>query len=72
MFRNTPRGKPQWTRPVYPDMTAENIAWKEFLGWRGGARVRCQPVCELAAVSGILRRRSAGKPESADGVLGTK
>jgi predicted dehydrogenase len=25
MYRNTPHGKPQWTRPVYPDMTAETI-----------------------------------------------
>ena len=32
MFRNTPRGKPQWTRPVYPDMTPANISWKDFLG----------------------------------------
>ena len=24
MYRNTPHGKPQWTRPVYPDMTPEN------------------------------------------------
>jgi predicted dehydrogenase len=32
MYRNTPHGKPQWARPVYPDMTAENIAWKAFLG----------------------------------------
>ncbi len=32
MFRNTPHGKPQWSRPVYPDMTPENIAWKAFLG----------------------------------------
>ena len=32
MFRNTPHGKPQWARPVYPDMTAENILWKSFLG----------------------------------------
>ncbi|MFN0165507.1 MAG: Gfo/Idh/MocA family protein [Bryobacteraceae bacterium] len=32
MFRNTPHGKPQWTRPVFPDMTAENIIWKSFLG----------------------------------------
>jgi predicted dehydrogenase len=31
-YRNTPRGKSQWTRPVYPDMTAENIAWNSFLG----------------------------------------
>lgn len=32
MYRNTPRGKPQWTRPVYPDATPENVAWREFLG----------------------------------------
>jgi len=32
MWRNTPAGKPQWSRPVYPDMTPENIHWKSFLG----------------------------------------
>ena len=32
MYRNTPHGKPQWYRPVYPDMTSENIIWKSFLG----------------------------------------
>jgi predicted dehydrogenase len=32
MYRNTPHGKPQWTRPLYPDMTAENIVWPAFLG----------------------------------------
>jgi predicted dehydrogenase len=31
-YRNTPRGKPQWARVVTPEMTAENIAWKQFLG----------------------------------------
>lgn len=31
-YRNTPHGKPQWSRPVYPDMTTENILWKQFLG----------------------------------------
>lgn len=31
-YRNTPHGKAQWARPVYPDMTAENIAWESFLG----------------------------------------
>lgn len=31
-YRNTPHGKPQWSRPVYPDMTPENILWKSFLG----------------------------------------
>jgi len=32
MYRNTPHGKPQWSRPVYPDMTPENIIWRSFLG----------------------------------------
>jgi len=32
MYRNTPHGKPQWSRPVYPEMTPENIIWKSFLG----------------------------------------
>jgi predicted dehydrogenase len=32
MYRNTPHGKPQWSRHVYPDMTAENIVWRAFLG----------------------------------------
>src|SRR5437867_2318012 len=32
MYRNTPHGKPQWSRPVYPVMTAEHIIWKSFLG----------------------------------------
>jgi predicted dehydrogenase len=32
MYRNTPHGKPQWSRPVYPDMTADHIAWNKFLG----------------------------------------
>ena len=32
MYRNTPHGKPQWSRVVYPDMTPENILWKSFEG----------------------------------------
>jgi predicted dehydrogenase len=31
-YRNTPHGKAQWARPVYPDMTPENILWNSFLG----------------------------------------
>lgn len=30
MYRNTPHGRPQWARPVYPDMTPENIDWAQF------------------------------------------
>jgi predicted dehydrogenase len=32
MYRNTPHGKPQWSRPVYPDMNPENVIWSSFLG----------------------------------------
>jgi predicted dehydrogenase len=32
MYRNTPAGKPQWARPVYPDMTPDNVDWQTFLG----------------------------------------
>lgn len=32
MYRNTPHGKPQWSRPIFPDMTPENVAWTSFLG----------------------------------------
>ena len=32
MYRNTPHGKPQWARPVYPDMNSENVLWNSFLG----------------------------------------
>jgi predicted dehydrogenase len=32
MYRNTPHGKPQWSRLVTADMTPENILWKQFLG----------------------------------------
>jgi predicted dehydrogenase len=32
MYRNTPHGKPQWSRPVFPDMTSENILWDSFQG----------------------------------------
>jgi predicted dehydrogenase len=32
MYRNTPHGKAPWSRPVFPDMTAEQIDWKAFLG----------------------------------------
>ncbi len=34
MYRNTPRGKPQWSRTarITPDVNAENLLWKAFLG----------------------------------------
>lgn len=32
MYRNTPHGKPQWARPVYPDITPETVHWSSFLG----------------------------------------
>jgi predicted dehydrogenase len=34
MYRNTPRGKPQWSRTarITPEVNAENILWESFLG----------------------------------------
>ena len=32
MYRNTPHGQPQWSRPVTAAMTSENILWNQFLG----------------------------------------
>jgi len=32
MYRNTPHGKPQWSRPVLPQATPESVIWKSFLG----------------------------------------
>jgi predicted dehydrogenase len=34
MYRNTPHGKPQWSRTarITPDMNPENILWKSFQG----------------------------------------
>jgi predicted dehydrogenase len=32
MYRNTPHGKPQWSRPVYPDINLDNVRWSLFLG----------------------------------------
>jgi predicted dehydrogenase len=32
MYRNTPNGKPQWSRPLSDKMNPENIAWSKFLG----------------------------------------
>ncbi len=32
MYRNTPHGKPQWSRPLHPGATPENVIWKSFLG----------------------------------------
>lgn len=32
MYRNTPHGKPQWSRPIDATMNPENIIWKSFLG----------------------------------------
>lgn len=32
MYRNTPHNKAQWARPVFADMTPENVIWKSFLG----------------------------------------
>lgn len=32
MYRNTPHGKPQWSRPVFPDVNPEYVMWNAFQG----------------------------------------
>jgi predicted dehydrogenase len=32
MYRNSQHDKPQWSRPVTPQMNSENILWNKFLG----------------------------------------
>ncbi len=34
MSRNTPRGRPQWVRPIPDDCNAQNVDWKAFLNGR--------------------------------------
>ena len=58
MYRNTPHGKPQWSRPVYPDMTAgkhhlEVVSWAK----RRRAEFDRQPLRQLALLLGLLRRQ---------------
>ena len=43
-YRNTPHGKAQWARPVYPDMTPENIALELVPGRCAAPRVRSAPL----------------------------
>ena len=47
-YRNTPHGKAQWARPVYPDMTPENIAVDLVPGRRATPRLRSAPLHQLA------------------------
>ena len=55
MYRNTPHGKPQWSRPVYPDMTPENIIWKSFLGERRSRSISTPTATSTGASSGTTR-----------------
>ena len=69
MYRNTPHGKPQWARPVFPDMTPENIIWKAFLGERAGARIRRQPLYQLALLLGLFGRQRVREHVPSTGLL---
>ena len=57
MYRNTPHGKPQWTRPIYPDMTPENIIWTAFLGEAPKVAFDANRYRQLALLLGLLRRQ---------------
>ena len=55
MYRNTPHGKPQWSRPVYPDMTSEHIIWKSFLGGSRQREFDPNRYARTGGFSGIIR-----------------
>ena len=57
MYRNTPHGKPQWSRPMYPDMTPENILWNSFLGEAPKREFDANRYHQLAILLGLLRRQ---------------
>ena len=57
MYRNTPHGKPQWARPVYPDMTAGEYRLEIVPGRGAAAAVRRQPLHQLAVLLGLLGRQ---------------
>ena len=72
MYRNTPHGKPQWARPVYPDMTPENIAWKSFLGEAPRAALRRQPLSSTGASSGITPAATSTRTCATSSPSGTR
>jgi len=60
MYRNTPHGKPQWSREIYPDMTPEHIIWKSFLG--DSRSVSSMPTAIATGASiGIIRAEISTK-----------
>jgi hypothetical protein len=54
MYRNTPHDKPQWTRAILPNMTAENIIWKSFLGETPPCEFDANRYIQLAVLLGLL------------------
>ena len=57
MYRNTPHGKPQWARPVYPDMTPGEHRLEVVPGRGAAARLRRQPLHQLALLLGLFGRQ---------------
>jgi len=49
MYRNTPHGKPQWYRPVYPDMTS-----KASSGSHSWVRLRLTISTRIAISTGVI------------------
>jgi len=54
MYRNTPHGKPQWSRPVYPDMTPTSILW-DFVPGEAAKHPSMRIVISTGASIGIIR-----------------
>ncbi len=69
MYRNTPHGKPQWARPVYPDMTHGKHPLGFLPGRRRQARLRSQSLHQLALFLGLFRRQRLRKHVPPDFLL---
>ena len=63
MYRNTPAGKPQWTRPGVSGYDSGQCCVGDVSGQRPGTRFRSGPFGELAFVLGLLRRQRAREHE---------
>ena len=55
MYRNTPHGKPQWSRPVYPGHDAREYPLGFVPGRGAEARLRSQTATSTGAFSGTIQ-----------------
>ena len=72
MYRNTPHGKPQWSRPVYPGHDAREYPLEIVPGRSAAARLRCQPLYQLAVLLGLFGRQRLREHVPPDLASGTR